>query len=457
MTRFAVRSGALLGLASVLAAGVAATLWAQGAPPAAVPPAAPPAAPAGGAPVAPAVAAPPGAKPADTAPPVAIDASFTADDRNEAAIKAGKELVAKVAEAYRKAPTLSDTIVIEAVTPRGPQTEQLAVQFGAGKEARVQVSDMTITVVGGRLYIEASAISDERFVGAPLKNDSLAETLPPVTDGLNLPLPHFDLRYGTTDAEWLKAFSMGSLEKLAVVGHRVNADKDDEILFKGDNGMSLARVDGTSRLLERLSVDFRPPDAPPGFGMGVNLTFAPKVAEKLDPPITFDPGKRKEVATMQDLMRKIQIGDAAPGFELKTQTGETVKLADLKGSVVVLDMWATWCGPCRKGLPLVNDFAKWAAENNKAVKVFGVNVWEAPPGKMSDADKTAKATEFWTKQGFAFPTLLDLKDEVSNAYGPSGIPTTFIIDRNGKVAFVHSGFSPETTDLLKTDVESLLK
>lgn len=442
MNRSAVRTRAVLGLASVLAVGaMATTLIAQQTPPAsATPPATPPA------------AAPAAASPGD-----AIDAAFTDTHRTEASVKAATALIAQVAEAYKKAPTITDKIVIEAITPRGPQTETLSVEFGQGSDARVNISEMTITVVGGRLYVEAPSMSDERFVGAPLKNNSLVETLPAVTDGLNLPLPHFDLRFGADNAAWMKAFGMNTLENLAVAGHRVNADKDDEILFKADNGVSVARVDGTSHLLEKLTIDFRPPDAPPGFGMAVNLGFSPKIADKLDPAIAFDAKGRKEVASMQDLMRKLQVGDVAPGFELKTQSGETVKLADLKGNVVVLDMWATWCGPCRKGLPMVNDFAKWATENNKPVKVFGVNVWEAPPGQMSEADKQTKATEFWTKQAFAFPTLLDLKDEVSNAYGPSGIPTTFIIDKEGKIAVVHSGFSPDTTEQLKKDVEALLK
>ena len=151
---------------------------------------------------------------------------------------------------------------------------------------------------------------------------------------------------------------------------------------------------------------------------------------------------------------KLKEGMPAPAFSLKDLDGKEVSLASLKGSVVVLDFWATWCGPCMKGLPKVDEFAKWAKESGKAIKVYGVNTMEESEGPD---DLTKKIGEFWKKKGFSFPTLLDANGEANKAYGVQGIPFTVVIDPQGKVADVHMGLSPTLVEDLKKATEEALK
>jgi len=408
-------------------------------------------------PSAPAAAPPPAPADAPAAPAAGLDAAFTADNRSEASVKAATELLSKVAESYRKAATTSDTVKIEVVTPMGPQNEQLSVDFGNDRDLRINLPGMTITSVDKMVYVEAEQF-DGRFVGVPIKNDSVIETLGSVAEGFSLPLPHLDFRFGKESTDWMRGLSAGSLENLKVAGHRTNEAGQDEVLLTADNGKALATINATSRLLDKLAVDFAPAGAPPGMTVTVGFAFAPVVADALAKPIVFEKGDRKMVETFESLMSKLQVGDPAPTFELKDDAGGTVKLADLKGQVVVLDLWATWCGPCRKGLPLVDEFAKWAVENKKDIKVFGVNVWEnnQQGAPMSVEDRTRKAVEFWSKQAFSFRTLIDTEEKVASDYSPNGIPTTYVIDTEGKIAHIHSGFDPETVKKLQTESEALL-
>lgn len=141
---------------------------------------------------------------------------------------------------------------------------------------------------------------------------------------------------------------------------------------------------------------------------------------------------------------KVKVGDAAPDFNLKDADGKEYKLADFKGKVVLLDFWATWCGPCVKAMPSIQKISE--TFKDKAVAVIGVNTWER---------KATAGPEFIKKKGYTYLNLLK-GDDLAKAYGISGIPTLILIDKEGKILHTAVGFGPgEEEELTKLINEKL--
>jgi thiol-disulfide isomerase/thioredoxin len=118
----------------------------------------------------------------------------------------------------------------------------------------------------------------------------------------------------------------------------------------------------------------------------------------------------------------------AAEFALTSRTGEVVSLSGLKGQVVLINFWATWCGPCRKEMPLLEQIQKKYAP--LGFTMLGVNVEEDTT--MMDA--------FLKDVPVTFPILLDPANGVSKLYNVSAMPSTVIVDRKGNIRYIHQGY-----------------
>lgn len=150
--------------------------------------------------------------------------------------------------------------------------------------------------------------------------------------------------------------------------------------------------------------------------------------------------KRKQEAT------KERLNLDAPDFTLNDLDGKSVTLSSLKGKVVILDFWATWCGPCRKTMPILDKF--YTTDKPKDVIVYGVNVWER--------QGTGGVKPFLTASNIHFPVLFG-QNETAEAYGVRGIPTLVVIDKSGKIAYKHIGYDPSLGEMLTWQTKELLK
>lgn len=121
-------------------------------------------------------------------------------------------------------------------------------------------------------------------------------------------------------------------------------------------------------------------------------------------------------------------GDIPPDFELETLDGETVKLSDLSGKKVLLNFWASWCGPCKAEMPHMENFFKEKADQHN-VEIIAVNMTQSE----KIGDKREKVEKFREEYGLTFPILLDIDGDVERQYGIIAIPTTFFIGTNGVI------------------------
>jgi len=124
-----------------------------------------------------------------------------------------------------------------------------------------------------------------------------------------------------------------------------------------------------------------------------------------------------------------QIDRAAPNFTLRDLGGQEVSLDQFKGKIVLLDFWATWCGPCRMTMPLLERLQK---EYSGVLVQLAINMFEP----------VEEVREYVRSQGLHAQVLLDAEGSVSSTYRVGGIPTQVLIDRDGIVRFVQEGFNP---------------
>jgi thiol-disulfide isomerase/thioredoxin len=137
----------------------------------------------------------------------------------------------------------------------------------------------------------------------------------------------------------------------------------------------------------------------------------------------------------------------APGFQLSGRGGKAIDLAQFRGQVVMINFWATWCGPCRQEMPLLEDIHK----KYKAMgfTMLGVNV-----------EPDSAAAETWlSKQPkpVTFPIAFDTDSKVSKMYKVAGMPSTVFVDRKGNVRVMHKGYKPGDENFYLTQIRSMLK
>ena len=138
-------------------------------------------------------------------------------------------------------------------------------------------------------------------------------------------------------------------------------------------------------------------------------------------------------------------GQAAPDFALKSASGENLRLSEYRGDVVMINFWATWCGPCRQEMPLLDEL--YDRYQRVGFSLLGVNI----------DDDSRRARQMIEELGVDFPVLFDARKEVSRLYEVEAMPVTVLVDRGGTVRYIHHGYKPGYEDKYLDQIRSLLR
>ena len=143
-------------------------------------------------------------------------------------------------------------------------------------------------------------------------------------------------------------------------------------------------------------------------------------------------------------MQSIAIAKPTPNVVVYTAAGLTVRLADYKGKVVLIDFWASWCPPCKTSFPALD--ALFRAYQEQGLEVLAVNVDERPQD----------AAAFLDAHPHRLTVLYDAKGLSPLAFGVKGMPSSFLIDRSGNIRFIHMGYSGNVDDSFRQEITQLL-
>jgi peroxiredoxin len=151
------------------------------------------------------------------------------------------------------------------------------------------------------------------------------------------------------------------------------------------------------------------------------------------------------VATLAAAAATLQTGAPAPAFQLNSSTGKPLALADFRGQIVLLNFWASWCGPCRQEMPILEQLNH--QYHAKGVTLLGINV----------EPDSAAAVDWLKATPVTFPILFDTDSKVSKLYEVAGMPNTVIIDRKGQVRYIHRGYAAGAENDYLNQIRTLIR
>ena len=133
----------------------------------------------------------------------------------------------------------------------------------------------------------------------------------------------------------------------------------------------------------------------------------------------------------------VKLSEPAPDFTLKSLEGSNLRLEEYRGQVVLINFWASWCGPCRQEMPVLDRLHQRYEDTGFAV--LGVNV----------EGEERPARELVEKTNVTFPVVIDDGQKVSELYDLKAMPSTVVVDRDGVVRYVHRGYKPGDEEVVK--------
>ena len=375
----------------------------------------------------------------------------------------GQSLVDEIAQAYSDVKLYHATVDFSMIRKAGrwttTQQGDFIVAFDRINELlKLDTPDTDLVIADKKLRFRFRQIIDryvETDAPSPLTYENITSDVPFLSQW-----PMVDLAMLLSDSP-IQAISKNTSSSATTLAP-AEADPADRprVQFESPEGTFTCSINPDSKLIEYVEVDVDTANIGLDSADSMKLVYRytiNSINEPIDPAVySFAVSSTDTAVTsFQQLVsgggsgggsgEHRLTGEVAPEFELKDMSGNDFKLVDEQADVVVLDFWATWCPPCRRGLPKLQAIYDWVKEENLSVAIYAVNVGE----------RAKDAKRYWDRQSFTIPVLMDTEGKIASDYAVEGIPQTVVISK-GVVQQVYVGLVPNLEETLKQQINELL-
>jgi peroxiredoxin/outer membrane lipoprotein-sorting protein len=374
---------------------------------------------------------------------------------------AAQSLLNDVKDAYGKLKSLelngTVSINLDAAGEKSDEKASFSSSYQAPDKFRHEMKDDLLMVSNGEKAFIYKPDAKKYATLDPIKERAAAEDLPaPVGAQLQQQNPSLLLAL-VKDAGAELAADVNSVD--VEPDAKIDGQDFKVLLLKGQGQQMRVSIDPQTKLIRRITSDVKDRLVERGVPQ-VNSALLTIDYSKVAADQNVDAAQFAWVPPADAILVKLQadaqgeggeeaamalVGKPAADFTLKDLDGKDVSFASLKGNVVVLDFWATWCGPCRASMPHLNAL-------NNDLSPRGLKVYAIDQGETKSA-----VQEFLKAEKLTLPVLLDENSKVGELYKVSGIPQTVVIGKDGIIKKVIIGYGPGGEDELRKEVESAMK